>query len=73
MRGYDFAQNEDYENAMDSYRKAIQLDAKCAHAMLNLSALYEMKKRYAVASKWYRVIIEIDPDYLEAYYGYAIC
>ena len=73
LKGSEFYANSDFENAMDSYRKAIQLDIYNVDAMLNLSAIYEMRKRYCVASKWYRIIISIDPNYLEAYYGYAIC
>ena len=73
LKGYDDARNDQLEDAMDSYRKSIQLDVYNVDSMLNLSALYEMHQRYAVASKWYRIIIKLDPEYLEAFYGYALC
>ena len=73
LKGYDDAVGEEVEDAMDSYRKSIQLDVYNVDSMLNLSALYEMQQRYAVASRWYQLIIKIDPEYLEAYYGYALC
>ena len=61
------------DSAIDSYRQAIRLDSKHAGAMINLAAQYEEQQRYDVACKWYKMAMIINPDFLEAYFGYGIC
>ena len=48
--------------AMDAYRRALELDAKCADAHCNLSWLYHMTGRYAEAIAAGAAAIALSPD-----------
>ena len=73
LKGYDYQKDEATDDAMDSYRKSIQLDAYNVDSMFNLAGLYEVQKRYSIACKWYKIILKLNPEYVEAHYGYALC
>lgn len=72
MKGYDAERVKHMESAIDSYRQAIRLDTKHVLSMVNLAAQYEEQHRFDTACKWYKIAMRIDPECLEAYFGYAI-
>lgn len=41
--------------------------------MINLGGQYELQQRYDLATKWYKIAMIVDPEKLDAYYGYALC
>ena len=54
--------------AIDAYKKAIELDPTHAAAHINLGTLYYNRRDYASAEKHYRQAIEVDPRYALAYF-----
>lgn len=40
--------------------------------MINLGAQYEIQQKYDIACKWYKLSILIEPNCLEAYFGFAL-
>jgi superkiller protein 3 len=60
------------EEAIEAYRKAIQLDPNYANAYSNLgSALYD-KGQLEEAIEAYRKAIQLDPNYADAYGNLAL-
>jgi tetratricopeptide (TPR) repeat protein len=54
--------------AIEAYKKAIELDATHAAAHINLGTLYYNRRDYVSAEKHYRQAIEVDPRYALAYF-----
>jgi tetratricopeptide (TPR) repeat protein len=54
--------------AIEAYKKAIELDPTHAAAHINLGTLYYNRRDYASAEKHYRQAIEVDPRYALAYF-----
>ena len=73
LKGYDHGLNFEMDSAIDSYRQAIRLETKHAQAMINIAGQYELQQRFDLATKWYKIAMVVDPEQLDAYYGYALC
>jgi len=54
--------------AIDAYKKVLELDPAHAAAHINLGTLLYNRQDYALAEKHYRAAIEIDPRYALAYF-----
>lgn len=54
--------------AIEAYKKAIELDPTHAAAHINLGTLYYNRREYGSAEKHYRHAIEVDPRYALAYF-----
>jgi Flp pilus assembly protein TadD len=60
------------DEAIASYRKAIQLDGGLPEAHYNLAILYREQGEFATAEESYRESLRLDPSFREAYYNLAI-
>ena len=56
------------EEAIESYKKCIELDSTHAAAFINLGTLYYNRHDYVQAERFYRKAIEVDPRYALAYF-----
>jgi tetratricopeptide (TPR) repeat protein len=54
--------------AIDSYKKCVDLDPTHAAAYINLGTLYYNRHDYSQAERFYRKAIEVDPRYALAYF-----
>lgn len=54
--------------AIEAYKRAIELDPTHAAAHINLGTLYYNRRDYVSAEKHYRQAIEVDPRYALAYF-----
>lgn len=73
LKGYDHGLEFEMDSAIDSYRQAIRLNTQHSEAMINLAAQYEIQQRYELATKWYKIAMVVNPDQLDAFFGYALC
>src|SRR3990172_5870444 len=67
-KGYDYDINKEYDNAIEAYTKAIQLDPNYAEAHYNRGLSYSSKGQYDKAVEDYSRAIIINPNYTDAYY-----
>ena len=56
------------EEAIQSYKKCVELDPAHAAAYINLGTLYYNRHDYALAERYYRKAIEVDPKYALAHF-----
>ena len=61
----------DYDAAIASFNKAVEISPTCADCHYNIAYMYSQKKDYDKAEAEYKKAIEIKPDYGEAYNGLA--
>lgn len=66
-KGYDYDVQEDYDNAILAYSKAIELNPKDADAYNNRGAIYDIKKEYDLAIQDYNKAIELTPEDADLY------
>ena len=56
------------QEAIEAYKKTVELDPSHAAAHINLGTLYYNRREYGYAEKHYRKAIEVDPRYALAYF-----
>jgi tetratricopeptide (TPR) repeat protein len=56
------------DEAIDSYKKCVDLDPRHAAAYINLGTLYYNRHDYVLAERYYRKAVEVDPRYALAYF-----
>jgi tetratricopeptide (TPR) repeat protein len=56
------------QEAIDNYKKCVELDSTHAAAHINLGTLYYNRHDYVLAERYYRKAIEVDPRYALAYF-----
>jgi len=66
-QGNDMVKKQNYEEAVNFYEGALQLDSCFVDAWNNLGTLYFEKKDYARAVQHYSRAVKCNPDYLQAY------
>lgn len=66
-QGIGYVRKKDFENAIECFNKAIELDSQNPYPYLNLGIVYKRKKDYDLAIKNLQKAIELDPDLQEAY------
>jgi FkbM family methyltransferase len=76
VRGYrtagaDFIEQGRYDEAANTFRKAIRLDCRDAKSHLGLGDALYRKLEYGAAEAAFRTAIDLDPTYAEAYSGLA--
>lgn len=54
--------------AIDNYKKCVELDPTHAAAYINLGTLFYNRHDYVLAERYYRKAIEVDPRYALAYF-----
>jgi tetratricopeptide (TPR) repeat protein len=65
--GNDYYRQDKYNNAIEAYRKAIELNPDYAEAYYNLGIVYGKQGDYVEAIKKFGKAIELKPGYAEAY------
>lgn len=56
------------DEAIDCYKKCVELDSTHAAAFINLGTLYYNRHDYILAERYYRKAVEVDPRYALAYF-----
>lgn len=56
------------DEAIESYKKCVELDPMHAAAYINLGTLYYNRHDYILAERYYRKAVEVDPRYALAYF-----
>lgn len=64
----EYEQNN-YDVAIDNYKKAIDINPELSEAYYNLGVAYSKKEEIETAVTYYEKAIAIDPEFTEAYYG----
>lgn len=57
------------EQAIDAYEKALEIDAQCLGALVNLGTIYYQGREFKKAEGYYRKALEIEPDYALAHFN----
>jgi len=68
---YAKGSKENYQKAVEQFQEALALDPKYSQAALDLARAYDALFDLQNADKYYRLAIEIDPDYTEAHASYG--
>ena len=66
-KGLDYAEDGQWENAVQEFDKAIQVDPDYAEPYYNRGYSYDELGQYQTAIDDYTMAIQLDPDYAEAY------
>lgn len=70
--GNRYYDKKDYQNALESYNRAVELDENNAVAYYNRGCVFSRQKEYNKAIADYSKAIELDKNYVNAYYGRGI-
>jgi len=70
--GVLYKENKDFENAVKSLQKAVELDSKHRLALFELGIINEQKKNYDDAIKYYTESLRVKND-SEAYQNLGVC
>lgn len=71
-RGYDFLEEDRYNEAISHFDEAIALSPRFPLAYINKGIAFRKMRRYDEAIGWYDRIIEFRPGYKKAYYNKAV-
>lgn len=71
-RGFSLLKNDQYQEALTEFQKAIALDPKYERAQLGLGRVYRQTKKYQAAINTFEKIIQQVPKYKEAHHGLAV-
>ena len=66
-KAYDYAENEQYQLAIDNYTSALRINPDYAEAYYNRGSAYNDLGNYTAAIADYTSALRIDPDYADAY------
>ncbi len=66
-KGYNAAENKEYDKAISYYLRAIELNPADADAYINLGAAYYNQSNLTKAIRMYEKAIELNPEYADAY------
>jgi len=65
--GVAYAEKQEYDKAMEYYRKAIELKPDYAETYLNLGIIHHQRHEYDIAMEYYSKAIELEPKLAMAY------
>ena len=71
-KAYDYAENEQYQLAIDNYTSALKINSDFSEAYYKRGNAYEKLKNYTAAIADYTSAIKINPDYADAYMNRGI-
>ncbi|MEJ2249857.1 MAG: tetratricopeptide repeat protein [Candidatus Lokiarchaeota archaeon] len=60
-RGKAFHERGDYDQAIDSFKKALNLDPNNPDILIRIGLSYRYKREYDIAIEWYEKVLQIDP------------
>jgi Flp pilus assembly protein TadD len=67
MEGVRFAKDKDYDRAIDSFMRAIQIDPQYVRGYVNLAIIYKRNEDYESALSYLEKAFEIDPTLVDIY------
>jgi len=72
MAGYDFERKGQLDQAIESYKKALEVWPEYAHAHYNLGHVYRRQKKLDLATQEFQRAIDGDPRYPGAHYNLGL-
>jgi len=69
QKGYELSKQGKLDEALDAYRKALEIDPKFANAWYNMGIVFEEQGKLDEALDAYRKALEIDPKLANAWIG----
>lgn len=63
--GFTYTTQKDYQNAIETYKRAAAINPRFAGAYFNLGYLYWVTEDYAQAKDMYQRVIELKPEFLD--------
>jgi tetratricopeptide (TPR) repeat protein len=69
LLGLAYKESRNLENAMEAYRRVLEIDPGHARALVNLGNLYFARQEYSVAQSYYRRASQADPRLALAHYN----
>lgn len=69
--GNAYMKDNQYEQAINSYKKSLEMDPEFAEAHYNLGSAYAQQKKYDLAVENFKEAIKLRTDFREAYYKLA--
>ena len=69
--GNAYMKDKQYDQAVNAYQRALEIDPKFAEAHYNLGSAYALRKEYDLAAENYKKAIEYRSDFRQAYYKLA--
>lgn len=69
MNGYKYSQNQEYEKACNSFKKAIEIEPGNYFIYQGLSLVYQKQGNFKEAVYWLKKGVEIEPGFYMFYYG----
>ena len=70
--GSAYFDKKEYDNAIEAYQKAVEINPKDDEAYNNMGSAYNHKKEYDNAIEAYQKAVEINPKRDEAYYNIGV-
>lgn len=70
--GFFYLNNNQYQEALTEFQKAIALDSKYQRAQFGLGHVYLRTQRYPSAIHAFQQVIQQNPNYKEAHYGLSL-
>lgn len=67
MEGIRFAKEKDYQRAIASFMRAIQVDPQYLYGYINLAIIYKHEQDYAAAINYLEKAREINPNLVDVY------
>ena len=71
LEGYNLLKEENYQEAIACFQKAIEFDPEFATAYNNLGSAYYNLDKYDKAIEQFKKVIELEEDYTKAYFNLA--
>jgi Tfp pilus assembly protein PilF len=71
--GVFFTRNKKYEEAIDKFKKALQIDFSMTEVHYNLAYLYMEREEYSTALPYLKEVVLANSDDYETYYLMGIC
>ncbi len=73
LKGDIYQQMQQYEESVEAYQKATELNAWSFHDFFNLGRVYQVMKKFAQAVRAYVRACELQPEHLQAHINTAKC
>ena len=67
--GHGFTKNARYDEALEAFKRAIELNPMNPDAHYGLGGIYNQKENYSSAEKAFSTTLKLDPTYVDAYYS----
>lgn len=69
QKGKELTGEEKYEEALESYKKAVEKGPENPNGYYGMGGIYNYKERYDEAEKAFKKVIQLDPTFIDAHYS----